>query len=441
MYTYHLLLVSACGRYVWIERHGGRWAWPVCRAPLRLRPTTVCQSLLERLHVRGSIVSIGFGRPARAGTDWLAVLSIDDTTTSTIGSRIHRVDLETLDSSQALLEEQGAFLDIYRGQYGARPDCRPFEDRGWLAAVRAWVERSVNGTIVSNGIRQHRATPSAAVVELTTTAGRFFFKGSADRPFKEAALTRCLHHLDPDAIASTVAFDERRGWWLQTAARGRCLAHQDFARHAIVRRCVQRLGWLQAGWLSHTSTFSGLVNYDGSPGHLADVVSALFHEHGGAEDGPLVSRAQAHLTALDDLRDLTCLMHCDLAQGNIFESAAGPVFIDFDKCAIGPAPLAVQGFWDTIRTYDISPAFQVDDLYDAYDAAGWPGVARRVRPHAASLTVAAMVLRSVIQLESALRKHARGELLVSDRAIRAYATRRLRALLTSSVTALDISWA
>jgi hypothetical protein len=147
------------------------------------------------------------------------------------------------------LEDVGAFddpLDRRAFQNWRESDFELVDGRewtrvGWFAAVRVWIEESLQraGFGVPVDIVQLRTWATSTVLSVRTPSGDYYFKALPESGRVEGALTHYLAQRFPDAMPRIIAAEPDRRWLLMAACPGRTL--EDIADVTV---------WERAQWLA-----------------------------------------------------------------------------------------------------------------------------------------------------------------------------------------------
>lgn len=235
---------------------------------------------------------------------------------------------------------------------------------GWTADLGNWASTAAMKVELGaiKGFVPFRASRVEAVVAFQTDADRsIYVKCFAPLPFTEALVTRALGERYPECVAKTLDFCVERGWWATEEVAGPLLAE-----HLTLEDCLDAIGLFTRMQKELTGCYAifaemGLRQLrlreisreiDATVAVLDEVSDLSLSEL--SDLSSLLSKAAAALAELDFPESL---IHGDLTPWNIKMSAQGPVFLDWEDAAWGPAIVSLEIFLAALR----SPQRQLRD--------------------------------------------------------------------------------
>jgi hypothetical protein len=228
---------------------------------------------------------------------------------------------------------------------------------GWAADLRDWAGAAAMraGLGAIQGFVPFRASRVEAVVAFQTDTSRSIYaKCFAPLPFTEALVTRALGERYPDSVAKTLDFCGGRGRWAAEEVKGPSLAE-----HLTLEGCLDALGQftrMQKELADCHAVFAEMGlrelrlggidrQIDATVAELEELNALSFSELSRLSS--LLSKATAALAELDLPESL---IHGDLTPWNIKMSAQGPVFLDWEDAAWGPAIVSLEIFLAALRS-------------------------------------------------------------------------------------------
>jgi aminoglycoside phosphotransferase (APT) family kinase protein len=205
------------------------------------------------------------------------------------------------------------------------------------------------------GFVPFRASRVEAVVAFQTDAHRgIYVKCFAPLPFTEALVTRALGERYPQRVAKTLDLCSERGWWAAEEVNGPSLGE-----HLTLQDCLDAIGRfarMQRELIGCHAVFAEMGlrqlrlgeidrEIDATIAGLDEVSALCFSELSGLAS--LLSKATAALAELDSPESL---VHGDLTPWNIKMSGQGPVFLDWEDAAWGPAIVSLEIFLAALRS-------------------------------------------------------------------------------------------
>ena len=227
---------------------------------------------------------------------------------------------------------------------------------GWTADLQDWAGAAAMraGLGAIKDFMPFRASRVEAVVAFQTVVDRsIYVKCCAPMPFTEALVTRALGGRYPESVAKTLDFCAERGWWAAEEVSGPSLAER-----LTLKDCLDAIGpftRMQKELIGCHAIFSemGLRDLrlaeidrqiDATLAEIEEVSALSSNELSGLSS--LLSKATADLAELDFPDSL---IHGDLTPSNIKLSRQGPVFLDWEDAAWGPAIVSVEIFLAALR--------------------------------------------------------------------------------------------
>jgi tRNA A-37 threonylcarbamoyl transferase component Bud32 len=235
---------------------------------------------------------------------------------------------------------------------------------GWTADLQDWAGAAAMraGLGGIKGFVPFRASRIEAVVAFETDADHSIYaKCFAPMPFTEALVTRALGGRYPESVAKTLDFCAERGWWAAEEVTGPSLAER-----MTLKNCLDAIGLftrMQKELVGCHAIFAemGLRDLrlaeidrqiDATLAQIEEVSALSSNELSGLSS--LLSKATADLAELGFPESL---IHGDLTPWNIKMSQQGPVFLDWEDAAWGPASVSLEIFLAALR----SPQRQLRD--------------------------------------------------------------------------------
>jgi Phosphotransferase enzyme family len=235
---------------------------------------------------------------------------------------------------------------------------------GWTADLQDWAGAAAmrTGLGAIKGFVPFRASRVEAVVAFQTDAQHSIYaKWFAPLPFTEALVTRALGERYPESVAKTLDFCAERGWWAAEEVTGPSLAER-----LTLKDCLDAISLftrMQKELVGCHAIFAEMglrdlrlakidLQIDATLAELEEVSALSSNEISGLS--PLLSKATADLV---ELGFPETLIHGDLTPWNIKMSQQGPVFLDWEDAAWGPAIVSLEIFLAALR----SPKRQLPD--------------------------------------------------------------------------------
>jgi len=251
----------------------------------------------------------------------------------------------------------------------------PCSRPGWLAPAVRWADGVIGaGPTPPANVEQVSALPHSVVVRLVTAQCDCFLKWMPPETH-EARAVRVLAGTGVKGLARTLAYDERKGWWLTEAGPGRSLEEQAKSGNAA-RRCVETLGELQHASQSVRADLAAAgVPQTKNPTRCAieDVCAHAKTEGFEPEIGSAVRRLGAHGKTIVDYFAAECegLVHPDADPANmLFDGTTGECMVlDWAFCYLGSAMLSGQYF-----------LYRLDAMAGLAACGLWPRYLQRLAP-------------------------------------------------------------
>jgi aminoglycoside phosphotransferase (APT) family kinase protein len=277
-----------------------------------------------------------------------------------LGNELEWKLIPELLKTRALWDVQRDFLCDYTGivtSLSLPSSPRFIGYHGWTADLRNWAGRAAMraGRGAIRGFTPFRASRVEAVVAFQTDADwSIYVKCFAPLPFTEALVTRALGERYPESIAKTLDFCAERGWWAAEEVTGPSLGE-----HLRLEDCLDAIGRfarMQKELTACHAVFAEMGlrqlrlgeidrEIDAAIAGLDEVSALSFSELSGLSS--LLSKAA---TALAELNSPESLVHGDLTPWNIKMSGQGPVFLDWEDAAWGPAIVSLEIFLAALRS-------------------------------------------------------------------------------------------
>jgi hypothetical protein len=172
------------------------------------------------------------------------------------------VDRTTLNSLTLTVPHHGAIIEKWIKELDERDPpshLAPWQRPGWLPEPMKWISQHLAplGITLTGSFRQFAVSPVHFLLEVQTTAGRFYLKGAQGELANEQPLTCALARWQPTRLPEVIAADNSRRWWLMRGIEGQPLHNiQDVKRWEEALRnyaelqinCAERLqGLLMLG--------------------------------------------------------------------------------------------------------------------------------------------------------------------------------------------------
>jgi hypothetical protein len=466
---YHVVVLDPSGSAILLDRHASMWMLPTASDEDTIRGTDVIGRCLSACGVTGRIrwtESIGF-EAAAAELQLLAVVDAAQASrcltqaSGCLTPALTPVPLAGINLHLAIIPAQAQALRVYRDtrESASDRDDSDYRTSGMWQALDTWLAATLKNA--GSERRQYKAQVDDCVMAIPTPTGAVYFKGHAGSAFVEADLSHCLARYWPSHIASTIAYDSDRGWWLTAGAPGAGLTTGMTLRKALA--VIDTLASMQADACKHVNDLRRIgcpdLDVDDIVRRLSTLLDTAWRHHRDApvpgnhsalalpremrhalEQRAQVSDALAAAAAtLHRLQPPLTWLHTDLADSNIFvdDESDRVTFIDLANPFVGPAPIALYSFLHHLPRYvDRARLIEEDwtgELKRRY-ARIWSG---RGWPHAGESFLAAKLMMYAMKtlkgLDSALARHANtrdgGDLL------RRYMEERAAAILCQGVLA------
>jgi hypothetical protein len=443
---YHIFAVSSEDDLVLTEWHGGRWLLPFCDVEPSARPTCAIQQAAQRLGLTGFVADLPHSRVANdfATTDFLAVWACTDRSVACIPSTTTWSPTSRLQTDLALLDRQSALLSAYRASQLNPRDWPVTRAVATLDEIKVWVTDAVHRTLATDaeilGFEQYRVSARRTVTRFVMSGKTsVFFRANSEPPFTEARLSGFLASLPSGPAAPrTLAFDERRGWWLCASATGDPFGENaDFDAHVHVVRHLARLQIALASQLSELQRLGlPLVSWNAVRELIADLLTDFERRLQPADGFPrhAIDRCRQAIqrvsVALDGQDFPVTWIDTDLFYGNVFTHGDRIELVDLEKSSIGAPHLALETFLSNLTRVRPAIAEWQSGLRARYHDE-WAGLvtgeARRLMEETGPL--AARMLRLSLRAQLTSDKIARGELQADMVALRDRAARQLCAFV------------
>jgi aminoglycoside phosphotransferase (APT) family kinase protein len=258
----------------------------------------------------------------------------------------------------------------------------------------AWIGRQASaagfGPVVA--AQSEKLTNRSIVLRIATRTERLFFKAGPGPAHREAQLTAFLASRYPAHFPAVIAFDQARGWMLMREVSGPTLLASDVAEW---RRALETLGRIQHGFADAVDALFELGCRQRTAASLAAQLDPFVEYWCSRRDVDAgVRRAlieavpiwRAMCTAASSALPPATLDHIDLHPRNVVIARSGPVFLDWEGCAIGHpfwSPLILLGYLEwlvphasgwrrELRTAYLRPwtaRLPMRDLVDAFERA------------------------------------------------------------------------
>jgi Phosphotransferase enzyme family len=276
----------------------------------------------------------------RASDKWIDQAALNDLTL-------------TVPHHRAIIEKWIQGLD----ERDSPPHLAPWQRLGWLPEAMKWISRHLApfGITPTGSFRQFAVSPVHFLLEVQTTAGRFYLKGVRRRLASEQPLTCALARWQPNCLPEIVAADNSRLWWLMRDIEGQRLdnipdvrrweeALRNYAELQI--NCAERIQELlilgcpdyrlpalagQIDWLFTTAA------------ELKAAYSCAVNDN-GLDYHALAFRLKELCSRLADYGLPSSIGHGDLNTGNIIITDERCVYIDWATGYVGHPFLSAAGF-------------------------------------------------------------------------------------------------
>jgi hypothetical protein len=232
-------------------------------------------------------------------------------------------------------------------------DVAPWQRRGWLEEVRAWIAARV----AVRAIAQVKAGWSqSCVLEVATDGEPLFFKASPRSGMGEPAFIRALSRSWGAHLPQIVDADEERCWMLMRRVEGHPIEQNDPAALADAARFMARMQLDQAPhaarWIAMGCADRGFEALRRQLPRLLTGIPEWFFESGALtaaerdEMAALVPRAEALCRALSDIAiPPVTIHHEDFRDAHVYRTPSGSlVIIDWSDAAIAHPLLTLQRF-------------------------------------------------------------------------------------------------
>lgn len=317
------------------------------------------KNYLEQLGISiESIVSLASRDSSPEGCFDTAVL-VETQSYSSRGTELEWKMIPELLKTQALWDVQRDFLCAYSGVVNSR--CTPSSPRvigyqGWSADLRDWAgAAAMKGRLGAiKDVMPLRASRVEALVAFQTDSDRsVYVKCFAPLPFTEALVTRALGRRCPESVAKTLDFCDERGWWATEEVAGPSLAEHLTLADSLAT--ISRFSQMQKELTGCHAMFAEMGlrplrlreigrEIDATVAELAQVSDLSM-----SELWELSSQLFEASAALAELDLPESLIHSDLTPWNVKLSGQGPVFLDWEGAAWGPAIVSMEVFLAALR--------------------------------------------------------------------------------------------
>lgn len=381
----HLLILSPDRSGLLVKMHANLgYLLPTLVTAVGRKVLPLVKDHLDQLRIQpSSIVSLASRDSTPEGCFDTAHL-IETRSTSSVGNELEWKIIPDLLKTPALWSVQRDFLYEYASiaaSLSVPSSPRFIGYHGWTTDLRNWAGAAAikAGLGAIKGFVPFRASRVEAVVVFQTDARRsIYVKCFAPLPFTEALVTRALGELYPECVAKTLDYCAERGWWAAEEVIGPSLGE-----HLTMEDCLGAIGRftrMQKELAGCHAIFAEMGlrqlrlreidrEIDATVAGLDEVSALSFSELSGLSS--LLSKATAALAELDFPESL---IHGDLTPWNIKMSGQGPVFLDWEDAAWGPAIVSLEIFLAALR----NPQMQLRDsgwlerIRDSYLAAWGP---------------------------------------------------------------------
>jgi hypothetical protein len=228
-----------------------------------------------------------------------------------------------------------------------------WRDRAWRSGAIAWTERRLaeRGIGVAGKADQIHLVPWSTVLRVPTDRGAVYFKATWPPQRHEALVTEALGRWSPERVATILALDGRRGWFLAADAGERL--REIFAKDRDIRRwhaALPMYAELQLATAPRATELLKLGAPDRRAGALAKSYVHLLEDRGlmriGMKEGlnaaqherlrGLVPRVREWTTAIAAAIPDT-MQHDDLHDGQVFVRDGRYRILDWgDACVSHP---------------------------------------------------------------------------------------------------------
>ncbi len=228
------------------------------------------------------------------------------------------------------------------------PERSPWAQRGWTAALRAWVGSQAGVPFGEPRVRlvPFRLWGISGVWRVETSAGDLWCKAVCASFAAEPTVTQTLHRLRPDAVPGVVATDGTRRLLLMSAVGGTPVAGQTERTDDAIRVLVA----LQRDLMEREVELVAAGVARRPLGQLADDVAALLAtpmvraEVAVVDEAALLHALRDAVRVVDALGLTDTLVHGDFHAGNVLVDGERLVIIDWSDAA-WTNPLVDVGAW------------------------------------------------------------------------------------------------
>jgi len=357
----HLLILSPDRSALLVEMHANLgYLLPMVVTAVDRKVLPQVKDYLDQLRISiESIISLTSRDSSPEGCFDTAVL-VQTQSQSSLGTELEWRMIPELLKTQALWDVQRNFLCDYAGiatSMSTPSSPRFIGYQGWSADLRDWAGAAAMKARLGaiKGFMPLRASRVEAVVAFQTDADRsVYVKCFVPLPFTEALVTRALGERYPERVAKTLDFCDERGWWVTEEVAGPALAE-----HLSLADCLDTIGRFSQMQKELTGCYAMFAEMGLRQLRLREIgreIDAIVAELGQVSDLSLselsdlssqLSKASAALAELDFPESL---IHSDLTPWNVKLPARGPVFLDWEGAAWGPAIVSVEVFLAALRS-------------------------------------------------------------------------------------------
>jgi hypothetical protein len=356
----HLLILSPDHSGLLVKIHDNLgYLLPTLVTALGRKVLPLIQDYLDQLGIPiSSIVSIESRDSAPEGCIDTAHL-IETRSPISLGNELEGRTIPELLKTPALWDVQRDFLDEYASiapSLSAPSSPRFIGYHGWTTDLRDWAGAAAmkTGLGAIKGFTPFRASRVEAHVVFQTAADRkIYAKCFAPLPFTEALVTQALGERYPESVAKTLDFCADRGWWAAEDVTGPSLAER-----LTLKDCLDAIGVftrMQKELIGCHAIFAVMGLRDLRLAEIDRQIDATL-----AEIEELIALSSSELSSISsllaeataDLAELgfpESLIHGDLTPWNIKLSGLGPVFLDWEDAAWGPAIVSLEIFLAALR--------------------------------------------------------------------------------------------